>query len=96
MYGDLYYFLFRNNFAAIHLNPEWVISSEEKPVANLYTGFLVAVKSAKTANAVVNAELYYKFLDLFKTTESEYDLFERNSVGIRFVFPIAFKYNKID
>lgn len=96
LYGDIYYFLFRNNIAALHLNPEWVIKSSLKPVANVYAGFLLAVKSSKTANAIVNFELYYKFLDLFKSTETEYDLFERNSIGIRFAFPIAFKYNKID
>ena len=96
LYGDLYYFLFKNNIGAFHLNPEYVIVGSEKPVANLYTGFLFAVKSAKTANSVVNFELYYKFLDLFKATDSEYNLFERNNVGLRFAFPISFKYNKID
>lgn len=96
LYGDFYYFLFRNNIAAIHINPEWVIKSSLKPVANFYVGFLLTAKSAKTANSVVNFELFYKFLDLFKTTDTEYDLFERNSIGIRFAFPIAFKYNKIE
>lgn len=90
--ADLFYFLFQNNMAAIHINPEWVTQSKEKPVGNFYTGFLLAFKNAKTDGAVINAELYYKFLDVFKSTDTDYRLFERNNIGIRFSVPIQFKY----
>lgn len=90
-FADVYWFLFKNNIAALHINPEWATLSGEKPVANTYTGFLFSFKSNKTDNTVVNAELYYKFLDIFKTTKTDYLLFERNNIGIRFTFPIQFK-----
>lgn len=90
-FADYYYFIFQNNIGAIHINPEWRIANGEKPIGDLYTGFLFSFKDSKTDNAVVNAELYYKFLDIFKTTDTEYKLFERNNIGIRFTFPIKFK-----
>ncbi|WP_336515841.1 hypothetical protein [Pollutibacter soli] len=92
LYGDIFWFLFQNNIAAFHVNPEWIIQSKQKPIVNTYLGFLFAIKDSKKESSVVNAELYYKFLDFFKTTETEYDLFERNNIGIRFSFPIQFKY----
>jgi hypothetical protein len=91
-YVDFYYFLFNNNIGAIHANPQWVMQSKEKPVGNFYVGFLMAFKGTKTDNPIVNAELYYQFLDVFKTTDTDYKLFERNNIGIRFSFPIQFKY----
>jgi hypothetical protein len=96
LYGDFYYFLFKDNIAAIHLNSEWIAKSKLKPLTNLYVGFMLAVKNTKTDTPIVNFELFYKFLDLFKTTDEDYKLFERNNIGIRFAFPIKFKYNKID
>jgi hypothetical protein len=91
IFADAYWFMFKNNMAALHFNPEWVTASGEKPLANAYTGFLFSFKSSKTDNAIVNAELYYKFLDIFKTSKATYKLFERNDIGIRFTFPIQFK-----
>lgn len=91
-YADLFYFFPRNNTSAIHISPEWITQRKEKPVGNLNVGFLMAFKNNKTDGPIVNAELYYKFLDVFKTTESEHRLFERNNIGIRFSFPIQFKY----
>jgi hypothetical protein len=92
LYSDFYYFLFNNNIAALHFNPEWLIQKNEKPIANCYTGFLLSFKKKDDEKSIVNAELYYQFLDIFKNTETEYKLFERNSVGLRFTFPIQFKY----
>jgi hypothetical protein len=89
LYGDYYRFLFSGNVAALHGYPELLIRSNEKPVWNLGFGFLLSFKDDK--ESVVNAELYYNFLDLFKVTETDYDLFERNDIGIRFSFPIKFK-----
>jgi hypothetical protein len=90
-YGDFYYFLFANNIAAFHVYPEWKIQKGEKPIANLGTGFLISLKDSKTKGSVVNAELYYNFLDLFKSSETTYKFFERNNIGIRFAFPLTFK-----
>lgn len=91
LYADYYRFLFKGNQAAIHVYPELKLQNNEKPLFNMGTGFLLSFKDAKQDNAVVNAELYYDFLDLFKTTQKTYRLFERNTIGIRFSFPITFK-----
>ena len=53
--------------------------------------FFVSFKNSKEENAVVNAELYYNFVDLFRTVDTELKFFERNNFGIRFSFPITFK-----
>ena len=90
-YGDFYYFLFSNNIAAFHVYPEWVVQKNEKPIADFGTGLLIALKDSKTEGSIINAEIYYNFLDIFKTTEKTYKFFERNNVGIRFAFPLKFK-----
>lgn len=92
LYSDLYYFLFNNNIAALHFNPELIIQKNEKPITNCYTGFLFSFKKKDDEKSNVNAEIYYQFLDIFKNTETEYKFFERNTVGLRFTFPIQFKY----
>ncbi|MES2328715.1 MAG: hypothetical protein V4539_03865 [Bacteroidota bacterium] len=90
-YADVYYFLFENNLGALHFYPEWVIQKSERPLFNFGSGFLFSFKDAKTDGAIVNAELYYNFLDIFNSTEAKEKLFERNDIGIRFTFPIQFK-----
>jgi hypothetical protein len=76
------------------MNPEWVLKSDSKPIGNVQTGFLFVFKDTKTDGAIVTAELYYKFLDIFKTSEEDYRLFERNSIGISFSIPLKFNYSK--
>jgi hypothetical protein len=94
LFADYYHFLFNDNIAAIHMNPEWVLKSDSKPIGNVQTGFLFVFKDTKTDGAIVTAELYYKFLDIFKTSEEDYRLFERNSIGISFSIPLKFNYSK--
>lgn len=91
LYGDYYRFLFTDNVAALHANLEFKARDTEKPKWNALLGFFVSFKNAKEENAVVNAELYYNFVDLFRTVDTELKFFERNNFGIRFSFPITFK-----
>lgn len=91
-YNDSYFFLFNKNIAALHFNPEWDIQKREKPIANVMTGILLVFKKKDQETSVLNAELYYQFTDIFKNTETHYKLFERNAIGLRFTFPIQFKY----
>jgi hypothetical protein len=91
VYGDAYYFLFKDNIAAIHVFPEVQKRESYKPVSNLGVGFLVSFKDKEDEKSNVNAELYYNFLDVFKVKESTFGFFERNSIGIRFAFPMNFK-----
>jgi hypothetical protein len=91
IYGDYYRFLFNENMAAVHIYPELQTRDKERPVWNIGFGFLLSFKDAKDVSSVVNAELYYNFLDVFHTSDSAYGLIERNDIGIRFSFPIKFK-----
>lgn len=93
-YADFYQFLLADNRMGIHLYPEYQTKTHSKPILNTGVGVFFSFKNNTTDKAVVNAELYYNFLDVFKTTDVDYRLFERNDVGIRFVFPIAFKSYK--
>ena len=91
-FSDFYYFIFHNNRAAVHLNPVYQIIEDTKPRFNLELGLLFSFKNSKEnkETPIVNAEVYYNFLDLFKTTETDLKLFERNDIGLRFTFPINF------
>ena len=90
LYTDYYKFLFNDNQAALHGSAEFKAQKHEKPLWNATLGFLVSFKNTKD-ESVLNAELYYNFLDIFKTSETTHNLFERNSIGIRFAVPITFK-----
>ena len=91
IYADYYHFLFDNNIAALHIYPECTFRTSNKPLYNLGFGFLFAFKDAKKDDkSVLNAELFYNFIDLAKNTDTELSLLERNNIGIRFAFPINF------
>jgi len=90
-YADGYMFFAKDNALAVHAYPELLIKDHQKPLSNLGLGLLFSLKDSKDETAVVNTELYYNFLDLFNTADSEKKVFERNSIGLRFTFPIKFK-----
>ncbi len=92
LFSDFYYFLFHQNQAALHLNPVYRVIEDTKPRFNFGVGLVFTIKNSKKEDSTpfVNAEVYYNFLDLFKTTETDYKLFERNDIGLRFTFPINF------
>jgi hypothetical protein len=92
IFFDGYWFLFSKNIAALHLNPEWTMKNQEKPLGNVLAGLMLSIPKKDESSTILNAELYYQFLDVFKSTETDYKLFERNSIGLRFTFPIQFKY----
>lgn len=93
LFSDLYYFLYENKFA-IHINPVHKIRNKNKPQTDFTIGLLFAFKNSdKDVKSPVNVEAFYNFLDVFKNTESDLKLFERNNIGLRFTFPINFKQN---
>lgn len=93
LYGDYYKFLFKNNFIALHCLAEAIYKDRISPTYNSGVGILMSFKNSKDETSIVNVELYYKFLDLFKTIYTENNFFDRNEVGLRFSFPIQFKSN---
>jgi len=91
LYGDVYYFLFKGNMAAVHVFPELIVKERYKPLSNFGIGFLISFKDKEDESSNANAELYYNFMDVFEVKTSDYSFFERNSIGLRFSFPINFK-----
>ncbi len=90
LYGDYYKFLFNNNIAAAHLYAEGRFKNALKPEYNFGLGFLYNFSNVKDEKSVINTELFYTFLDVFNGTLSKKSFSERNTIGIRFSFPINF------
>lgn len=91
LFGDYYRFLFSNNIAAIHLYPEFNFYSNSKPRYNLGFGLLLGLKDNKNEDkSLLNAEIFYNFLDISKNSNTDLKFLERNNIGLRFTFPINF------
>lgn len=91
LFGDYYHFLFEGNTAAFHLYPEFQFKEGIKPLYNFGIGLLLAFKdSKKDDKSVVNAEIFYNFLDLSNNEDNNLGFLERNNIGLRFSFPINF------
>ncbi len=89
--GDYYHFFLKDNTFAVHLFPAWTVKKSEFPVADAGAGLFLALKNSKDDKAIVNMEFYYQFNDIFKVTDTDLKLFQRNNIGIRFAFPLSFK-----
>lgn len=90
---DLYYFLFNNNTIAFHFYPSAKYTEGLKPLYNAGFGLLVPFKNKDEVSSIINAELFYDFIDIFHHTDNDLKLFERNGIGLRFTFPISFNPN---
>lgn len=91
LYGDYFHYFFSNNILAIHGNPELSFKDIEKPSWNLSLGLLICLLSSKDNGAsVINTVIYYRFFDVFKSTESSSKLYNFNDFGIKFSFPYNF------
>ena len=91
---ELYYFLFEDNKAALHIYPEQTISDAFAPVSSLGFGFLVGFKNSKKTSTIINAEVYADLIDLSNSRNSNDALLRRSSYGLRFTFPINFNQTK--
>ena len=90
LYGE-YYRFFLNNSVALHINPEYQYCNKLKPLYNLGVGVLLSLEDSKNQNrSKVNAEIYYKFLDIPNNSDSKLTFLKRNSLGISLSFPIKF------
>lgn len=87
---DHYHFLYLNKWA-LHIRPEHTIRRGSKPISNFTLGLLFSFKDKdKEKKSPVNVEAFYSFLDVFKNTDTDLKLFERNAIGLKFTFPINF------
>ena len=91
LFFDAYKFLFKENAVALHIFPEYLVKEDAKPTANLGIGAVLSLKDGSNGTSIVNTEIYYNFLDLFDTKNSDKGFWERNDIGLRFTFPIKFK-----
>lgn len=88
---DFYYFFTKKNTFAVHFYPNLRITSIIKPTLNVGIGILYPFKDSKEEKSIVNAEIYYNFIDLTQSTKDDLRLYKQNKIGIRFSFPINFK-----
>lgn len=92
--ADFYYFFFKRNTFAIHVYPNLKFTVGTKvPVFNAGFGILYPFMDSKDEKSIVNAELYYNFIDVTHSTKDDLRLYKQNKIGIRFSFPINFKSN---
>ncbi len=90
---DLYWFLFAKNQAAIHVYPSCLAREKKHPETYLGTGLYFTFKNEVKDKDPVNIELFYNFNNVFAQNDPELKKqYQRNQVGIRFVFPFKFKF----
>lgn len=94
-FADAYWFLLKNNVAAVHLFPAVSFRNKEKPLYSCGGGFMYSFKDKKDdkGKALINAELYYKLTDITNSRNFDKSLFERNEIGLRFGLPLKFFFN---
>lgn len=90
---DFYHFPFSRSAIGFHLFPKSKFTEDIKPVYNAGIGVVFPFIDKKKDKSIINAELYYNFANIFNSKNSDYTFFERNSIGIRFTFPINFNPN---
>lgn len=90
IHGDFYWFLFDDNKGALHFYPEYKVKDGVKGSVNIGSGLLMAFKKQDKEGNIVNAELYFKAMDVSNANNSEAKLLARSSLGLRFTFPINF------
>lgn len=91
--ADFYYFLFKDNKAAIHIYPEEKIATGIEPITNLGFGLLFTFKNKAASGNVVNIETYANLFDLANNRHSEENLGQRSDYGLRVTFPFNFRTN---
>jgi hypothetical protein len=92
LHADFFYFLMKNNQMAIHLNPQATYSQGTLPEYDEGVGLLFSFKDSKdtTGKAVVNTELFCNFMDVTNSLKQSGSFTNRNTIGLRFSFPINF------
>ncbi len=92
LFGNIYWFLFKNNSAAIHFFPEYQIREDSEIQTNLGFGISLFYKDKSDKKNIVNSELFINLIDIKNNNKSELDLLNRSTIGINFSFPINIKY----
>ncbi|MCL6261479.1 hypothetical protein M3O96_20435 [Aquiflexum sp. TKW24L] len=92
--SDFFYFLFKDNQAALHIFPKYSFGTSLNPYTNLGLGFLWGIPKKGEATNIVNAELFVDLFDVNNRNNSELKLIDRSTIGLRFTFPFNFKLKK--
>lgn len=88
--GNFYWFLINNMQGAFHIYPEHNMVENAKPVTNLGLGFLIAFKNKEKTEQIINIEPYVNLADIINNRNSQNNIWNRSSYGIRLTFPINF------
>ncbi|WP_437371688.1 hypothetical protein [Maribacter litoralis] len=85
---DYYTFLKNNeNSIAIHLNPKLIFQDNAKPNSTMQFGVLIPFKKKDEETTKINLEIFYRWKDIFNTSNSTNSLLNRNIIGIQTAFP---------
>lgn len=84
-----------NNFA-LHLNPTVLARENNKPTTSLWSGIVLPFRKTDDTSSFLNLEIFYRFNDLFNTSDSDDSLVGRNTIGFSATFPINFFKPKTD
>lgn len=87
---DFYYFPFSRNAFGFHIFPNSKYVQRIKPVYNAGFGLVYPFIDKKKDKSLLNIEVYYNIVNLFNSKKSDYDLIERNDIGLRLVVPVNF------
>jgi hypothetical protein len=92
LHADFYYFMLNDNQLALHLNPQVAYSQGTLPEYDGGIGVLFCFKDSKdaTGKAKVNTEVFCNFMDLTNSQKASGSFTGRNTIGLRFSFPINF------
>jgi hypothetical protein len=93
-YADYYFMFKRNALSALHFFPEFDVRRTGEQIFNAGIGYVISFKDSKKEKAVINAEAYYKFLDITNELGSTQGVWERNEIGIRVGLPLNFIIQK--
>ena len=67
---------------------------QERTKADFLVGFLLGFTNSEKDKNIINAELFYDMIDLFKKSEGiDDEIVDRATMGIKLTFPITFKTN---
>lgn len=90
LFANLYY-LYGSRTSGFHIFPSHFIpDGADKAYTNFGLGYVVSFLNTKTDKAVLNAEGYIQFNDVFDRLQLDDTFWKRNEIGIRFSLPFTF------
>jgi hypothetical protein len=83
-----FYMLFGARPSGFHIFPTLNFRNDNLKILNIGVGYVVSFMNTKKDQPIINAEIYYKFLDMFDQQKTGKDFWNRNDIGITLTLPI--------